>query len=60
MPHLDLSDDEAAALTQELHDVVENDRYLLSSRIRTLREILAKRQQRHPKSQSGQRVPGDF
>jgi hypothetical protein len=25
--HLDLTDDEAAALTQELHDIVENDRY---------------------------------
>ena len=40
--HLDLSDDEAAALTQELHAIVENDRYPLSPRIRTLREILAK------------------
>ena len=29
--HLDLSDDEAAALTQELHDIVENDRYPFSS-----------------------------
>jgi hypothetical protein len=38
--HLDLSDDEAAALTQELHDIVENDRY--PPRIRTLRGILAK------------------
>jgi hypothetical protein len=43
MPHLDLSDDEAAALTQELHDIVENDRYPFSPRIRTLRGILAKR-----------------
>jgi hypothetical protein len=42
MQHLDLSDDEAAALTQELHTTVENDRYPLSPRIRTLREILAK------------------
>ena len=42
MPHLDLSDDEAAALTQELHDIVENDRYPFSPRIRTLRGILAK------------------
>jgi hypothetical protein len=25
--HLDLTDEEAAALTQELHDIVENDRY---------------------------------
>jgi hypothetical protein len=40
--HLDLTDDEAAALTQELHNLVENDRYPSSSRIRTLRAILAK------------------
>jgi hypothetical protein len=40
--HLDLSDDEAAALTQELHKIVENDRYSFSPRIRTLRAILAK------------------
>ena len=26
MPHLDLADDETAALTRELHDIVENDR----------------------------------
>jgi hypothetical protein len=39
---LDLSDDEAAALTQELHDIVENDRYPFSHRIRTLRAILSK------------------
>jgi hypothetical protein len=42
MQHLDLSDEEAAALTQELHDIVENDRYPFSPRIRTLRAILAK------------------
>jgi hypothetical protein len=36
MPHLDLTDDEAAALTQELHEIVENDRYPFSPRIRTL------------------------
>jgi hypothetical protein len=42
MQHLDLSDDEAAALAQELHAIVENDRYPLSLRIRTLRGILAK------------------
>jgi hypothetical protein len=42
MQHLDLSDEEAAALTQELHDIVENDRYPFSPRIRTLRGILAK------------------
>jgi hypothetical protein len=40
--HLDLSDDEAAGLTQELHDIVENDRYPFSLRIRTLKGILAK------------------
>jgi hypothetical protein len=40
--HIDLTDDEAAALTQELHDIVENDRYPFSPRIRTLRDILAK------------------
>jgi hypothetical protein len=32
----------SAALTQELHDIVENDRYPFSPRIRTLRAILAK------------------
>jgi hypothetical protein len=40
--HLDLSDEETAALAQELHDIVENDRYPFSPRIRTLRGILAK------------------
>ena len=40
--HLDLSDEEAAALTRELHEIVENDRYPFSPRIRTLRGILAK------------------
>jgi hypothetical protein len=40
--HLDLSDEEAGALTQELHSIVENDRYPFSPRIRTLRGILAK------------------
>ena len=42
MQHLDLTDDEAAALTQELHNIAENDRYPFSPRIRTLRGILAK------------------
>jgi hypothetical protein len=42
MKNLELSDEETAALTQELHDIVENDRYLFSPRIRTLRGILAK------------------
>jgi hypothetical protein len=40
--HLDITDDEAAALAQELHGIVENDRYPLSPRIRTLRGILNK------------------
>jgi hypothetical protein len=40
--HLDLSGEETAALTQELHESVENDRYPFSPRIRTLRAILAK------------------
>jgi hypothetical protein len=38
----DLSDEETAALAQDLHDIVENDRYPFSPRIRTLRAILAK------------------
>jgi hypothetical protein len=42
MQHLDLSDEETAALTQELHEIVENDRYPFSPRIRTLRGILAR------------------
>ncbi len=40
--NLDLTDEEAAALAQELHDIVENDRYPFSPRVRTLRGILAK------------------
>jgi hypothetical protein len=40
--NLDLTDEEAAALTQELHDIIESDKYPFSPRIRTLREILAK------------------
>jgi hypothetical protein len=40
--HLDCRTEEAAALTQERHNIVENDRYPFSQRIRTLRAILAK------------------
>jgi hypothetical protein len=40
--NLDLSDEETAALARELDDIVENDRYPFSPRIRTLRAILAK------------------
>jgi hypothetical protein len=43
--HLDLSDEEAAALAQDLHDIVENDRYPFSPRIMTLKAILAKLKQ---------------
>ena len=40
--NLGLSDEETAALAQELHDIVENDHYPFSPRIRALRAILAK------------------
>jgi hypothetical protein len=40
--YLDLSDEEAAALTQELHETVKRDRFPFSPRIQTLRAILAK------------------
>jgi hypothetical protein len=42
MQHLELSDEETAALTQELHDIDESDPYPFSPRIRALRAILAK------------------
>jgi hypothetical protein len=42
MPHLDLTDEEAAALIKELADITGNDRYPFSARNRTLRAILAK------------------
>jgi hypothetical protein len=38
--NLQLSDEQAAALEKELRDIVENDRYPFSPRIRTLRDIL--------------------
>jgi hypothetical protein len=40
--NLELSDEGTAALTEELHGIVENDRYPFSPRIRTLRAILAR------------------
>jgi len=40
--HLDLSEEEAAALLRELDCIIENDRYPLSPRILTLRAIRAK------------------
>src|SRR5271166_2120868 len=36
---LDLSDEQAALLEKELTAIIENDRYFLSPRIQTLREI---------------------
>jgi hypothetical protein len=39
---LDLTYEKTAALIKELHDIVENDPYPFSPRIRTLRAILAK------------------
>jgi hypothetical protein len=39
---LDLTEEEAAALLRELNNIIENDRYPLSPRIRTLRGIRAK------------------
>ena len=42
MQHLELSDEETAALTRELHDIDESDPYPFSPRIRMLRAILAK------------------
>jgi hypothetical protein len=40
--HLDLTGEETTALIQELHEIVESNRYPFSSRIRTRRGILAK------------------
>jgi hypothetical protein len=42
MQHLDLSDEEAAALIKELANITGNDRYPFSPRIQTLRAILTK------------------
>jgi hypothetical protein len=40
--HLDLSDDESAALTKELDGIIRDDRYPFSKRIRTLKAVLVK------------------
>jgi hypothetical protein len=40
--HLDLSDEEAAALLRELDSLIDGDRYFLSPRIKTLRAIRGK------------------
>jgi hypothetical protein len=38
--HLDLTDEQAEALIQELSKIIDGDRYPLSSRIVALKEIL--------------------
>jgi hypothetical protein len=43
--HLELSDEEAAALIKELADITGNDRYPFSARIQTLKAILGKLRQ---------------
>jgi hypothetical protein len=40
--HLDLTDEETAALADDLHNIAENDRYPFSPRIHRLGAILAK------------------
>jgi hypothetical protein len=40
--HLDLTDDETAALLRELDGLIDSDRYFLSPRIKTLKAIRAK------------------
>lgn len=40
--HLDLADEQTAALLGALDRIIENDRYPLSPRIRTLKELRAK------------------
>jgi hypothetical protein len=40
--HVDLTDEETAALTKELHGIVESDRYPFSPRVRTLKAVLNK------------------
>jgi hypothetical protein len=40
--HLDLTDDEAAALLRELEGLIDGDRYFMSQQINTLKAIRAK------------------
>jgi hypothetical protein len=40
--NLDLTEEQAAALLRELDNIIDGDRYFLSPRIRTLKEIRAK------------------
>ena len=37
--NLDLTDEQAAALLKELNEIIDGDRYFMSRRIRTLKEI---------------------
>jgi hypothetical protein len=40
--NLELTDEQTEALLRELHQIIDNDRYPFSPRIRTLKEILGK------------------
>jgi hypothetical protein len=40
--NLDLTDEEEAALERELRRIIDDDRYPLSARVRTLKAILSK------------------
>ena len=40
--NLDLTDEQAAALLKELSEIIDGERYFMSRRIRTLKEIRAK------------------
>jgi hypothetical protein len=59
---LDLTDEESAALLRELNNIIENDRYPLSPRIRTLREYAANypahRQRRRQRDRRALAGPG--
>jgi hypothetical protein len=39
---LELTDEQAAVLLKELNEMIDGDRYFMSQRIRTLKEIRAK------------------
>jgi hypothetical protein len=40
--NLELTDEQAAALLKQLNEIIDGDRYFMSQRIRTLKEIRAK------------------
>jgi hypothetical protein len=42
MTHLELTDDQTEALTRELPQIIDNDRFFLSPRIRVLKGIVGK------------------